>query len=660
MAMRSYRSVPAVLAAMLVGFSASAALAATLSFGVVSPDVKVRPADTPTTASSATLRAAKNEFEPFQIVFTSSGGATSGVSVKLSKSLTGPGGATIPDKNVVLYAERYYQVGTASNSEGAAGRWPDPLVPDVDTFFGEKRNAFPFDVPGTESRAVWVDILVPAAAAAGDYSGELAVEVGGTQRGTVPIALHVGTFSLPSTASLTTAFGMGWDAPCLAHTGTNSCDTSWNEPKANALRELYLRAALDDRFTISDSDYQPPFGGSQAPYEQYVMPLVDGTGPTRLKGAKLTAIRLDGGDSSVGQWITYAKSKGFFDRLFYYPIDEPGSNQSQWNSLIASAQALHSADANARIIITSDIDEATTAGATSDIDIFVPVINYLDDKSGGTYAGNQRPKYDSWLAGKSNRLLWSYQSCMSHGCGNCGDATTDSYFTGWPQMVIDSTAVQDRAFPWVAFNLDVTGELYFDTTHQLTTAWDPDGQCDFSGSGDGTIFYPGKPSVIGGTQDIPIESIRMKLIREGMEDYEYLVQAAKKDSAKAHQIASTLFSDPWDTHKSAAALEKARGELFDMLDTPSAGGTGGAGGSGGTSGTGGAATGGSGGIDGGAAAGGSGGSGGSAGKSPASSKSGGCGCRTAGGPSQGDAGWLLFPLAWLVVRRRARRRLTRA
>ncbi len=657
MTWRSSCRANAALAAILVTFSPCAAAAATLSFGVVSPDVKVRPADTPATTPSATLRAAKNEFEPFQIVFTSSGGPTSGVSVTLSKSLTGPGGATIPDKNVVLYAERYYQVGTPSNSEGAAGRWPDPLVPNVDTFFGEKRNAFPFDVPGTESRVVWVDILVPAGAAAGDYSGELAVEVGGTQQGTVPIALHVGTFSLPSTATFTTAFGMGWDAPCLAHYGNNSCDTSWNEPKANALRELYLRAALDDRFTISDSDYQPPFGGSQAPYEQYVMPLVDGTGPTRLKGAKLTAIRLDGGDSSVGQWITYAKSKGFFDRLFYYPIDEPGSNQSQWNSLIASAQALHSADANARIIITSDIDEATSAGATSDIDIFVPVINYLDDKSGNTYAGNQRPKYDSWLAGKSNRLLWSYQSCMSHGCGNCGDATTDSYFTGWPQMVIDSTGVQDRAFPWVAFDLDVTGELYFDTTHQLTTAWDPDGQCDFSGSGDGTIFYPGKPSVIGGTKDIPIESIRMKLIREGMEDYEYLVQAAKKDSAKAHQIASTLFPHPWDTHKTAADLENARNELFDMLDTPGTGGSGGAGGSGGTSGTGGATTGGSGGIDGGAAAG---GSSGSAGKSPGSSKSGGCGCRTAGGPTPGDASWLLFPLAWLVVRRRCWRPATRA
>ena len=30
------------------------------------------------------------------------------------------------------------------------------------------------------------------------------------------------------------------------------------------------------------------------------------------------------------------------------------------------------------------------------------------------------------------------------------------------------------------------------------------------------------PARIGGTSDIPIESIRLKLIREGLEDYEYL------------------------------------------------------------------------------------------------------------------------------------------
>jgi hypothetical protein len=47
------------------------------------------------------------------------------------------------------------------------------------------------------------------------------------------------------------------------------------------------------------------------------------------------------------------------------------------------------------------------------------------------------------------------------------------------------------------------------------------------------LFYPGRPDRIGGRTDIPIESIRLKLIREGMEDYEYLALLAKLSGSKA-------------------------------------------------------------------------------------------------------------------------------
>lgn len=573
------------LVCVAIGVCASSpAASAALSFGVVTPNLKVRPTDTPAGSPSASLKAARNEFEPFQIVLTSSGGTTQGVSVSLAKPLAGPGGAQIPAKNVVLYRVAYHVVGTASNSEGAAGPWPDPLIPDVDTYVGEKRNAFPFDVPSGESRVVWVEILVPQSAAPGDYQGELAVSVGGSSVGTIPVTLHVGSFALPSTASLASAFGMGWSDPCIAHTGYDCCSATWSETAAPPLRALYLRAGLEHRFTISDTDFQPPFGASRAPYETHILPLVDGTAQTRLPGAKLTAVNLDGGNNDLAQWISYAKSKGFFDRLFYYPVDEPSSS-SAWSTLVTAAQALHAVDPQARIIITSTIQEADAEGATSHVDIFVPVINYLDDKAGSSYSGDQTAKYTSWLAAKSNRLLWAYQSCMSHGCGSCGTPSTDSYWTGWPNRVIDSSAIQNRCFPWLAFQLGVTGELYFQTTHQLSTAWQDNGQCDFSGSGDGTIFYPGKPAVIGGTKDIPVESIRMKLIREGMEDYEYLTLVAATDPAKAKAIAQGLFPHTYSCVQPTTKLDSARDQLFALLDVPvsSDGGPADAGDGGGTS-----------------------------------------------------------------------------
>jgi hypothetical protein len=100
---------------------------------------------------------------------------------------------------------------------------------------------------------------------------------------------------------------------------------------------------------------------------------------------------------------------------------------------------------------------------------------------------------------------------------------------------VDSDPVRNRALEWLSYQYGVKGELYYETAYMLTqgnpgpwgTLW------AFTGNGDGTLFYPGVPSTagrtvqsatpsIGGTHDIPIASIRLKLIREGLEDYEYL------------------------------------------------------------------------------------------------------------------------------------------
>lgn len=560
----------ASLASTAFASFASTASAADLTVGALGPDLKVRPGDKPATTPSLALEAAKNEFESFQIVLGAGAGAVSGITAKVSKPFTGPGGATIPAANVVLYAEEYYDVKVASNDEGAPGKWPDPLVPDVDTYFGEKRNAFPMTVAAGQSGAVWVDLLVPQAQAAGDYAGELEIDVGGVQQAAIPVTLHVGTFELPSTSTLASAFGMGWDAAPSAHCpGTTFpfCGDGTGD-KSNAIRALYLRAALEHRFTVSDTDFQPPFGGDAALYEKYVLPLINGTSAARLPGAKLTAIRLDGGDTEVGNWITYAKSKGFFDRLFYYPTDEPGTDSATWASYVTHANALHKADATSAIIITSTITDALKFSADGVTDVFVPVIDEIEGRPGSTFAGDQRAKYDAWLGAKATRRIWGYQSCDEHGCGSCHTASPGVDYTGWPNRVIDSSAVQDRAFPWHAFRERLSGELYFETTYQLKTAWDADGQCAFSGSGDGTLFYPGTPAKIGGTKDIPIESIRMKMIREGMEDYEYLALVAKKDPAKAKAIADGLFPHTYDSAKPPKALEDARHQLFVLLDSP--------------------------------------------------------------------------------------------
>src|SRR5207253_10007730 len=108
---------------------------------------KIHPGDGPASSTTAEIHAAQNEFEAFQLVVT---GPATGVSAT-AQTLVGPGGATIPAGEVRLYREAYLNITTPSNTEGGTGMWPDALVPDVDDVNNEKRNAFPFDVPGGEN-----------------------------------------------------------------------------------------------------------------------------------------------------------------------------------------------------------------------------------------------------------------------------------------------------------------------------------------------------------------------------------------------------------------------------------------------------------------------------------------------------------------------------
>ena len=118
---------------------------------------------------------------------------------------------------------------------------------------------------------------------------------------------------------------------------------------------------------------------------------------------------------------------------------------------------------------------------------------------------------------------------------------------------------------WLSFLYDTSGELYFEIGHCLRTAWMSQ-QFAYDGNGDGTLFYPGNHQIIGGTHDIPIESLRLKLIRDGYEDYEYLKLLAdwgQRDRARA--IARELFPNMYTTDQSDRQVQAARLQLARLV-----------------------------------------------------------------------------------------------
>jgi hypothetical protein len=535
----------AVLCALLLAPSAASAVQVWTATSLE----KIRPSATARSDASASISAARNEHEAFQLVVT---GPASGVRATAS-SLAGP--ATIG--GIRLYREAIIDLQYASALDGGTGTYPDALVPDVDELVGERRNAFPFDVPSGQSRAIWVDVVVPPGSAEGDYRGTVTVSWSGGSAD-VPVTLHVWPFTLPSTASLKSAFGFTYGAIPAGHGITDPAAMA-------ALRARYGQLALDHRISLSHVDDGDP---SLDHVAQVYGPALDGSASTGLAGARMTTFELMG---PAGAWATFFDSHSWTDRLFQYTCDEPPLTCA-WSEIPARANAARAATPPIRTLVTTTIQEANDQGVTSSIDILVPVINYLDDRPGESrWSGDQRGAYDAFLAASPRREVWSYQSCMSHGCGgtvNFGSpSASDLYFTGWPSYMIDASAVRNRAMQWLDWLFGVSGELYYETA--MAYSHDPwSNQWDFTGNGDGTLFYPGTPSRIGGTTDIPVASLRLAQIRDGMEDYEYLrLVADLGDPDLARSVASGLFPHPYATEVAPAQLLAARAQLAARIVT---------------------------------------------------------------------------------------------
>ncbi|MGZ3441843.1 MAG: DUF4091 domain-containing protein, partial [Polyangia bacterium] len=471
---------------MLLGSSSFAQ-----SVWTASATQKIRPGDTAGSATSATLEAARNEFEAFHVVVSGGAGGAKGVTVA-ADALTGPGGATISD--VRVYREGMYNVATPSNIQGAVGAWPDVMIPAVDEIDNQPRNAFPTDVAANQQLPVFVEYHVPEGATAGWYTGT--VHVTGGASAEVAVKLYVHAFSLPSTSSLPSAYGMGWNDPCTAHYG--GYQQCGGDSGVQTLNNKYTRFALDHRITLSEAVYNGPSANADGSYDWATWdamygPMLDGGMGGRLNGAKLTAVRYmwTTDQAHYAEWANHFRQKGWLKRTFDYSCDEP-PNGCTWSSVSARTQMVHAAAPDMQTLVTTWMDQATQNGVLTGIDLIVPTVNQLDPMPP---SANSRALYDGFLASSTQKKLWMYQSCDSDGCNNIGQADQ----SGWPSHLIDAPATQNRAMEWQAWRQKVDGELYYDTTYAFARgdAWSS--QYYYGGNGDGTLFYPGTPAKIGGT-----------------------------------------------------------------------------------------------------------------------------------------------------------------
>ncbi len=115
--------------------------------------------------AAVSLTALRGETEAFQLVVNADYGNVNDVGVSISP-LIGPDGSRIPESRISVFFEYYLTLEKASDYRGRAGEVPDPLPP----------LAEPFDLAKGEAQPLFVVVDVPRDAARGEYAGVITVK----------------------------------------------------------------------------------------------------------------------------------------------------------------------------------------------------------------------------------------------------------------------------------------------------------------------------------------------------------------------------------------------------------------------------------------------------------------------------------------------------
>jgi hypothetical protein len=486
--------------------------------------IKIRPGQVPAGSSELALSLARGECEGAQVVVKPPAAEVFARASPLSRD-----GRSLQTK---LYRVEYVEVKTPSNGQGAAGLWPDPLLPISESSDASRR---PLKYESTAERPLvfYVELCAPNDAAPGSYRGALQLTAADQAPLAMPIRALVEPFELPATSSLPNSFGHSLYSIAKGHKVDPASD------EARALLRQYATSLLAHRLSAYGMGMDPPrvrFVGGRAEldfsdYDREMAPFLEGT--VLPSGARFTStdVRDSKAAKTDEEKVAYYRAfrehfekKGWKTQLFFYAKDEPKPEELQ----LVRTQAKRVREAsNIPVLVTSPLDSALEGAA----DILTPTLNCFFPRKGPETCKNVQPTQALRRALPSKAKVWWYQSCNSHGCnmGPSKDKAVEEVYSGWASYMVDHPAPLNRAMGTLAFIAGVDGELYFDTVYAYNTKDPWKDLFEFGGNGDGTLFYPGTPDRVGG--HLPIESLRLKAIRDGLEDYEYLRLAEKLGAA---------------------------------------------------------------------------------------------------------------------------------
>jgi hypothetical protein len=549
----------------------------------------------PSGADHASIKAAGNEVESFQVVVAAIQKNVRVTGAEMS-DLTGNAGV-LGKENVSLYREEYARVRRSSpRAQLPPGLYPDPLVPFMNPQTGKPIEPFneyrkkwgepfiksgfemyavPFDVFKGQNQPIWVDVSVPEGTAAGEYKGVFTVSLDNmpeqfgsktdsvvTKTISIPVTVTVWDFTLPAGPTHRNHFGsVEGIIPRLFGAERNS-------ERALNIELEYCRMMADHRLNppVPDSfmpNVNPDGSITIIPErhqmlkkfldERHVTDFMIPNAPFR----EITSTNRSKALNYYRDFYKYLKENGWEKRAYLYMLDEPNLKEN-YQTVLDMGAMVHEAAPEIRCLVVEQTYKQDPSWPDIDpaVDIWCPLWSFIDSAS-----------IDSKL--KHGDEVWSYTALSQRAPGYHPDYLQVKDYDP-PYWHIDARLTSYRVPTWLNWHYGITGLLYWSSVQiadSKTGLMDPwllpaFSESDSQFNGGGHLMYPGVPCGIDG----PISCIRLKNIRDSMEDWEYfalLEKLAGKDAV--NKIVSEVAPNWWSTTEDPEVIEATRERLADEI-----------------------------------------------------------------------------------------------
>lgn len=543
----------------------------------------------------AIISGARNEVESFQVVVGAISKNIRVINAEMS-DLKG-NSSSIGRENITLYRAEYARVRRSSPmAQLPPGLYIDPLVPFIDPVRGKpiepfnqyrvkwgtpfissgfEMYALPFDVWKGQNQPIWIDVYIPEETPAGEYTGEFTVTLENyplphssdidsitSKVLSLPVKLIVWDFTLPDGPTHRNHFGsVYWQIPRLFGV----------ERESEKCREIEMRYCM----MMADHRINPPIPASLLPevntdgslridpvrheaLSKFIRDLhVTDFEIPRARLPEMTTVNREKAIRYYRDYYNYVKNNGWDKRAYVYMLDEPNLKEN-YEEVLALGQMIHEASPELRCLVVEqtykqdpdwpDIDPA--------VDIWCPLWAFI-----------HRESIDEKIAHGDE--VWSYTALSQRTPPYHPDYEKLKDYDS-PYWHIDALLTSYRTPTWINWQYRINGLLYWSSVQisdSRTGIMDPWMLPAFSESehqfnGGGYLLYPGVPCGIDG----PVPCIRLKNIRDSMEDWEYFAMLEQlSDREKVTGLVSEVAPNWWASSEDPKQIQMVREKIASEI-----------------------------------------------------------------------------------------------